>query len=158
MAGQASLTLPRGNLHSRASNPFSPTRGEWKTHTRRTWPLIPGTWAKSTQVFPRDFQRLFFFSWRGGDRRKAAGRKADCLPAEPTGPVRRSKGTKGRASWGPSYLLNGPGPVQKREDARASPEGGRVVPKQPDQGPWDLSPGACGGPTPKKPALRDPVM
>lgn len=64
--------------------------------------------------------------------------------------MRSSKGTKERASWGPSYLLNGPGPVQKRGGARACPEGGRVVPKQPDQGPWDLSPGVCGGdPTPR---------
>ena len=58
-------------------------------------------------------------------------------------------GNKERASLRPSYLLNGPGPVQKKEDARASPEGGRVVPRSLSRARWNLSPGACGGPTPR---------
>lgn len=33
-----------------------------------------------------------------------------------------------------------------------------MVPKQQERGPWNLGPGACGGPNPKKPALRDTGM
>lgn len=69
---------------------------------------------------------------------EAAGRKGDCLQSP--GPEGSLKGRKERASEGPSYLLNGPGPVQKRDEERASPEGGRGVPEQPD-----LSPNDCGG-------------
>lgn len=53
--------------------------------------------------------------------------------------------------------MNGPGPVQKEKDERASPEGGRVVPKQPERGPWN-QPWCLRGPHPKKPALRDTGM
>lgn len=63
------------------AHPSSPTRGECKTHTRRTWPLIPGTWAESTQVFPGHFRRFLFplEGWQPG----RGGGKERRLPAEP---------------------------------------------------------------------------
>lgn len=51
------------------------------------------------------------------------GRKGDCLQSP--GPEGSLKETKERANEGPSYLLNGPCPVQKRDEERASPENGR---------------------------------
>lgn len=60
------------------------------------------------------------------------------------------KGTKERANEGPSYLLNGSGPVQKRDEERASPKNGRGVPEQPDEGPWISALMLAGGGAPQE--------
>lgn len=64
LAEEGSLALPWGNLYS-----LPLLHVESGRHTRRTRPLIPGTWAESTEVFPRDFQRqisFFLEGWQPG--------------------------------------------------------------------------------------------
>lgn len=60
LAGEGSLALPGGNLYSRASTSFlSYTWRVEDTHAEQGH-SSPGTWAESTEEFPRDFQRQIF--------------------------------------------------------------------------------------------------
>lgn len=79
--GRRSISFPSRGQPPLLAHPSSPTRGEWNTHTRRTWPLVPGTWAESTQVFPGNFRR-FLFSLEGWQPGRGGGKERR-LPAEP---------------------------------------------------------------------------
>lgn len=134
VAGEASLPLPGDNLHSRPSTSLlSYTWRVLDTHTQNKATHPRNVGGEHTSI-PWAFSKIFVSP--GGvatwERRREGKETA--------------KGMKERASEGPSYLLNGPGPVQKRDKERASPAGGRGggVPEQPD-----LSPNACGGGTPR---------
>lgn len=111
-----------GTLYSRASTSFLSYTWKSGRHTRRTRPPIPGTWAESTEVFPRDFQRHNFF-FPGGvatwERRREGKERLPSVPRT----REKLDGEEKRRQLGPQLPVAWTRPCAEEERCESLPKG-----------------------------------